>query len=141
MRTTFLLHVNALIAFIDPRHVDHKVAHDWFARGPARVGHLPDAQNGVLHIVGHPRYSNSQGSPVVMTQLMAKLYALAGHMFCPDDISLLDKTQVDASRPPASGQVTDSYLLALACAHGGQLASLDRRRSPMPCAAARRVCS
>jgi hypothetical protein len=29
----------------------------------------------------------------------------------------------------ASGQVTDSYLLALAVAHGGQLASLDRRLS------------
>ena len=90
--TTFLLDVNALIAFIDPGHVDYKVTHDWFARGPARVGHLPDAQNGVLQIVGHPRYPNSQGSPVVMTQLMANLYALAGHMFCPDDISLLDKT-------------------------------------------------
>ena len=139
--TTFLLDVNALIALIDPGHVDHEVAHDWFARGPARVGHLPDAQNDAPRIIGHPRYLNSQGSPVVMTQLMAKLYALAGHMFCPDDISLLDKTQVDASRPPASGQVTDSYLLALACAHGGQLASLDRRRSPMPCAATRRVCS
>jgi hypothetical protein len=29
-----------------------------------------------------------------------------------------------------TGQVTDSYLLALAAAHGGQLATFDRRLIP-----------
>jgi uncharacterized protein len=45
----------------------------------------------------------------------------------PDDISLLDAQKLDAERLLTAGQVTDSYLLALACAHGGQLASFDRR--------------
>ena len=75
--------------------------------------------HGVLRIVGHPRYPNSPGSPVAMTRFTTKLCALMGHMFWPDDISLLDKTRVDASRLLTSARVTDSYLLALACAHGG----------------------
>lgn len=52
---------------------------------------------------------------------------LPGHVFWPDDIGLLDAERVDAGRLLGSAQVTDTYLLALACAHGGQLASFDRR--------------
>jgi hypothetical protein len=40
---------------------------------------------------------------------------------------LLDPEWIDAGRLLSAGQVTDSYLLALASAHGGQLASFDRR--------------
>jgi hypothetical protein len=36
---------------------------------------------------------------------------------------------VDATQLLASAQVTDSYLLGLAVAHGGRLATLDRRLS------------
>jgi uncharacterized protein len=81
----------------------------------------------VLRIVGHPRYPNSPGTPAAVAQLMTTLRSLAGHEFWPDDISLLDVARVDASRLLSSAQVTDSYLLALACAHGGQLATFDRR--------------
>jgi predicted nucleic acid-binding protein len=39
----------------------------------------------------------------------------------------LDTEQLDPSRLFSSGQVTDTYLLALAHAHGGRLATFDRR--------------
>jgi uncharacterized protein len=58
---------------------------------------------------------------------MARFCASPGHSFWPDDMSLLDPQRVDADRLLNSNQVTDSYLLALACARGGQLASFDRR--------------
>ena len=58
---------------------------------------------------------------------MAGFRALPGHVFWPDDISLHDSQHVDATLLQNSGQLTDSYLLALACAHGGQLASFDAR--------------
>ena len=58
---------------------------------------------------------------------MTKLRSLPGNVFWPDNISLLDTERVDAARLLSSGRVTDSYLLALACAHSGQLASFDRR--------------
>jgi len=126
--TTFLLDVNVLIALIDSTHVQHDTAHDWFGRqGRDAWATCPLTQNGVLRIVGHPRYPNSPGSPVAVVQLMARLCAAPGHVFWPDDVSLLDSKRVDAKRLLSSGQVTDSYLLALACAHDGQLATLDRR--------------
>jgi len=126
--STYLLDVNVLIALIDPAHVQHDAAHAWFAA----TGHhdwatCPLTENGVLRIVGHPRYPNSPGNPSAVAPLMASLRALPGHVFWPDDISLHDPQHVNATLLQSSGQLTDSYLLALACAHGGQLASFDAR--------------
>jgi uncharacterized protein len=127
---TFLLDVNVLIALIDPTHVSHAGAHRWFAQaGSASWATCPITENGVLRIVGSPRYPNTPGSPAVVAAVLGRLRALPGHVFWPDDISLLDRRRVAADRLLAAGQVTDTYLLALAVAHGGQLASLDRRLS------------
>ena len=127
---TFLLDVNVLIALIDPTHVSHGDVHRWFAlEGSASWATCPMTENGVLRIVGNPRYPNTPGSPAVVAVVLGRLRALPGHVFWPDDISLLDRRHVAAEQVLAAGQVTDSYLLALAVAHGGRLASLDRRLS------------
>jgi toxin-antitoxin system PIN domain toxin len=124
----YLLDVNVLIALIDPAHVHHDQAHVWFAkRGRAAWASCPVTQNGVLRIVGHPRYPGSPGAPASVAPLLAELCAMPGHVFWPDDVSLLNRDVCDTSRLLAVGQVTDTYLLALACAHKGQLATLDRR--------------
>ncbi len=60
---------------------------------------------------------------------MVQLRALPGHVFWPDDISLVDPAKVDPAQILTSAQVTDSYLLALAVSHGGRLATFDRRLS------------
>jgi hypothetical protein len=49
-----------------------------------------------------------------------------GHTFWPDDISLFDSKRIDADRLLDPAQVTDTYLLALAAAHRGQLPTFDR---------------
>ena len=124
--TRYLLDVNVLIALIDPTHVQHDRAHEWFAaQGHEAWATCPLIENGVLRIVGHPRYPNSPGTPAAVAELMAVLRGLGGHEFWPDDVSLLDSQRIDSSRLLNSGQVTDSYLLALACAHDGQLATFD----------------
>ena len=74
-----------------------------------------------------PATPNSPGTTAAVAPLVATLRTLPGHVFWPDDISLLDTAEVDASRLLSAAQVTDSYLLALAGAHQGQLASFDRR--------------
>jgi predicted nucleic acid-binding protein len=61
---------------------------------------------------------------------MARLRALSGHVFWPDDLSLIESDVVDASRIATPAHVADTYLLALAVANNGQLATLDRRLSP-----------
>lgn len=126
--TTYLLDVNVLIALIDAEHVQHRDAHEWFSRiGRQSFATCPVTENGLLRIVGHARYPASPGTPAAVAPSLATLRALPGHVFWGDDISLLDDRWVDAGRLLHHSQVTDTYLLALAAARGGQLATLDRR--------------
>ena len=126
--TRFLLDINVLIALIDPAHVQHNRAHAWFAaKGQRAWATCPLTENGVLRIVGHPRYPNSPGSPASVAGLLAGFRELPGHAFWPDDVSLLDGQHVNRARLLDSAHVTDSYLLALARAHHGQLATFDQR--------------
>jgi toxin-antitoxin system PIN domain toxin len=128
--TTFLLDVNVLIALIDPAHVGHEAAHRWFeAQGRKGWATCPLTENGVIRIVSHPNYPGAPASPAAVVAIVAELRSLAGHIFWPDDISLVGTEQVEAERILTSGQVTDSYLLALAVAHDGHLATFDRRIS------------
>jgi uncharacterized protein len=123
----YLLDVNVLIALIDPAHVQHDRAHDWFGRSGRKAwATCPLTQNGVLRIVGHPRYPNTPGTPAAVAELMTRLLALPEHEFWPDDVTLLDGHRVDGTRLLDPAQVTDTYLLALAAAHRGQLATFDR---------------
>lgn len=127
---TFLLDANVLIALIDPAHVQHDTAHEWFAqRGNQNWATCPLTENAVLRIVGHARYPNSPGTPMAVAPLLASICALPGHVFWPDDISLLDARKINLAHLLTPGQVTDSYLLALARTNGGQLATFDCRLS------------
>jgi toxin-antitoxin system PIN domain toxin len=127
---TYLLDVNVLIGLIDPTHVSHEAAHGWFeAEGSQSWASCPITQNGVLRIVSHPAYPNAQASPAAVAHILQKLLHLPGHVFWLDDISLLDRRHIDTGRLLTHKQVTDTYLLALAAAHGGKLATLDRRLS------------
>ena len=123
-----MLDINVLIALLDPAHVQHNKAHEWFAKfGKNAWATCPLTQNGVLRIVGHPRYPNSPGTPAAVAELMATFLAHPAHEFWPDGITLMDRRHVHVARLLNSAQVTDSYLLALAVAHGGKLATFDRQ--------------
>ncbi len=126
--TPYLLDVNVLIALIDPGHVQHDAAHDWFEElGKQAWATCPLTENGVLRIVGHKNYPNSPGSPAAVAPLLIGLCTLPGHTFWPDDISIISASAFEPGRLLSSSQVTDSYLLALAVRHSGKLATLDRR--------------
>jgi len=127
---TFLLDVNVLIALIDPTHISHDAAHDWFGReGRLSWATCPMTENGVMRIVGHANYPNTPGSPAQVAAVISRVRNQPGHAFWPDDISLVAADHVDQAQILTSGQVTDSYLLALAVAHQGRLATFDRRLS------------
>jgi hypothetical protein len=125
--TRFLLDVNVLIALIDPAHMQHDNAHNWFsAQGKRAWATCPLTENGIVRVVGHARYPNSPGTPAAVAELVQVLRGLGGHEFWADDISLLDPDHIEVTRLLESSQVTDSYLLALATAHGGKLVTFDR---------------
>ncbi|MBL8553946.1 MAG: VapC toxin family PIN domain ribonuclease [Phenylobacterium sp.] len=123
-----LLDVSVLIALLDTRHVQHENAHRWFAeRGRRGFATCPIVENGALRILGNPRYAGSPGSPAAVIPSLNSLRAIGDHSFWPDELSLLDSPHVDAAKLGAAGQVTDTYLLALAVSRGGRLATLDRK--------------
>src|SRR3546814_16836539 len=122
---TFLLDVNVLIALIDPAHVGHDAAHLWFEReGRKDWASCPITQNGVVRIVGHPRYPNTPGSPAEAADIVGKLCLLDGHSFRPDDISLFGHSPLDPAVITTTAPVTDRYLLALRVAPPGKPAPL-----------------
>ena len=126
----YLLDVNVLIALIDPAHTFSDLAHDWFAADEERLwASCPLTQNGAVRILGSARYPGGPGGPAGAAELVAGLCAHPRHVFWPDDINLLTHPGLDISMVSASGQVTDTYLLALAVSKGGRLATLDRRLS------------
>jgi predicted nucleic acid-binding protein len=62
-------------------------------------------------------------------KLLGALSRLGNHTFWPDSISILDAALINSAKLATPGRVTDTYLLALAGANEGRLATLDRRLS------------
>ncbi|HQR80525.1 MAG TPA: PIN domain-containing protein [Actinomycetota bacterium] len=124
---TALLDVNVLVALLDPRHVFHDVAHHWFGSRTDDWATCPITENGTIRVISHPRYPNSTGTASSAAELVSRLRGLPGHVFWADAVSLVDRAVCDTSRLTTSGQVTDSYLLALAVANSGRLATFDQR--------------
>ncbi|MGD1036484.1 MAG: TA system VapC family ribonuclease toxin [Roseiarcus sp.] len=129
---TFLLDVNVLIALVDASHVSHEAAHDWFAReGHLRWATCPITENGLVRILGNPKYPNALATPAEAMALLAQLASLPGHIFWPDDVSLRNAARFAPAKILTTGQIADSYLLALAASKGGMLATLDRHFSTL----------
>ena len=127
---TVLLDVNVIIALIDPWHVEHRAAHVWFDdEGCRSWATCPIVENGVIRIVGNPKYPNWPGSPAMAAGVLAKARHYPGHVFWPDELSLVSAPHIDVSGLLTSAQVTDTYLLALAVSRGGRFATFDRRLS------------
>jgi toxin-antitoxin system PIN domain toxin len=122
-----LLDVNVLVALFDPDHIHHEVAHDWFAENRHRGwATCPVTENGFLRVLTHPAY----GSPVAsVSDLVERLRAFCGtegHLFWPDGVSLRDENVFDTAAAISHRQLTDIYLVGVALAHRGALATFDR---------------
>ena len=125
-----LLDVNVLIALVDPQHVHHEPSHRWFQdHGGHGWATCPLTQNALLRILGNPRYPNSPGGPLVVMPLLQKLLAHPTHVFWPDALSWDSAGVFVGDGLLHHGQITDTYLLALAVHHQGRLVSFDSRLS------------
>jgi toxin-antitoxin system PIN domain toxin len=121
-----LLDINVLLALLDADHVDHRKARRWI-EAEIEYGWASCAltQNGFVRILSQPRYP-SPVEPAVAIERLARATASEYHEFWPCALSLLDGDVIDRTRLHSSRQVTDAYLLALAVAREGRLATFDR---------------
>jgi toxin-antitoxin system PIN domain toxin len=121
-----LLDINVLVALLDCDHVHHETARMWLER-EIDYGWASCAitENGFVRVVSQPRYP-SPIAPHEAVSLLAGAVATEHHAFWPCDKSILDEAVVDRHRLHGPRQVTDAYLLALAVAHGGRLATFDQ---------------
>lgn len=126
----YLLDVNVLIAVIDGNHVHHARATDWFVEHAQRAWlACPTVENGTIRIMSGSRYGSTTFSPAEITKQLQLLMHETIHTFVADDLSLVNMNSVNWQALKRSGQITDTYLLALSVANGALLATMDYRLS------------
>ena len=123
-----LLDVNVWVALLDEAHVFHAQALAFIQRDGVQIATCPLVENGVIRVLNLPNYSLH--GPVGFEAVSAKLAEICAgldHVFWPDDVSLRNPGHMAWPRIFGHSQITDAYLLALAVAHQGCLATLDHR--------------
>lgn len=122
-----LLDVSVLVALFDPAHVYHEAAHRWFGRNRSEGwASCPLTENGCARILSNPAYPGNWTTLEDAAARLARFRASGDHFFWEDSISLCDGERFDWRASAGWRQLTDVYLLALARARGGRLATLDR---------------
>jgi toxin-antitoxin system PIN domain toxin len=125
----WLLDVNALIALISPRHIDHTRMHRWFAKhSPKGWATCPIVENGAIRIISQPSFAAGPYSPTEASHALSAVWRANArdHRFWSDNVSLTDDTLFSVTKVISPKQVTDAYLLGLAAKHGARLVSFDR---------------
>lgn len=122
-----LLDVNVLIALMDPEHAFHERAHAWWAANQKEGwASCPITENGLVRIMSNPGYSpNTRFSPGDLISRLSDFSEKTNHQFWVDGISVRDRTIFATDRIHSSRKLTDLYLLALAVANKGRLATFD----------------
>ena len=120
-----LLDVNVIVALFDPNHIHHEPAHRWFAEHRASGwATCPLTENSVVRVLSNPAYSSVAERPQEIARRLGIFRISSDHVFWPDDVSICDTTLFSLS--VGHRQLTDIYLLGLATAHDGCLATFDR---------------
>ena len=122
-----LFDVNFIIALLDPDHVHHSAAHDWWSANRKHGwASCPITENGVIRILSNPNYSPGLNlKPGDLIENLRSFTSDSDHDFWPDDISLRNEDLFVAERIHGTRQLTDIYLLALAIENGGRLVTFD----------------
>ncbi len=122
-----LLDVNILIARADTSHPYHQLAKDWMFSNTQGWATCAITENGLLRILGNPKYPGNGASNPKMAALALRgmIRSIEGHLFFTENLSLLTPSiSLDGVTP---AQLTDIYLLALAVKHKAKFLTLDRR--------------
>ena len=122
-----LLDVNILVALAWPNHIFHHSARTWF-RKQSRSGWAtcPTTENGFIRVSSNARVISEAKSPREAALFLKDLTAIKGHVFWPEESSIVDDRWINLETIHTYRQVTDAHLLSLALRHEGRLATFDR---------------
>ena len=126
---TCLLDVNVLLAIAWPHHTHHGIAHQWWqSAGLAKWATSTQTQLGFVRVSCNSKFAPTPATPSQALQLLQQMMARKDHEFWPEAPGGVADAEVARrlSDSLTHGHVTDAYLAALACYHGGQVATLDR---------------
>lgn len=124
-----LLDVNVLLANCLEAHEQHLAVRAWFRRNPA----MPFAtcaltEISLIRLLMNPAIHAEPMDAATGMELLGHLHRHSLHRYL-DRLPSPHEPEVDRylSRIHGYRQVTDAYLLAIAIAHGGKLATFDRK--------------
>ena len=113
-----LLDASLLIALAVGDHVHHGPAEEWSIAHPAPLATCPITQGSLVRFLVRGGASGEEAR-----RFLIEVVADDRHRLWPADLAF---EAVDLGSVVGHRQVTDAYLVALARAHGGRLATLDR---------------
>ena len=121
-----LLDVNVLIALIDPYHIHHEAADNWFAHN-RQQGWATCAvtENGLVRVCCKPSYQGTRATLKDGVASLRRLCEMQSHVFWSELLSIRDSRIFRWNHVQGYRQLTDLYLLALAVINGGKLATFD----------------
>ena len=122
-----LLDVNVLVALFDAAHVHHEAAHAWFGKNCRDGwGTCPVTENALVRILSNPAYPGRRTTLADAVSRLRQFCSHDDHSFWPDAVSIRTPDSFRTNHIQGHRQVTDVYLLALAVANDGRLATFDR---------------
>jgi predicted nucleic acid-binding protein len=122
MEVDHLLDACVLIALADKLHTAHRAANSWFDKTrEGRFATCPITQMALLRYMAraYPELSFHLAKNV-----LRRISDLPTHEFWPDNYDCLS---LPAKGILSHNHLTDAYLVSLAQARGGRVATLDRR--------------
>lgn len=122
-----LLDVNVLVALFDPTQVFHEAAHGWFRRERAfGWATCPLTETGLVRALSNPTYPGRRTTLEDAAKRLERFRHSGDHVFWPDAPSVCDGATFRLEQVGGHRGLTGAYLLAVAVAKGGRLATFDR---------------
>ena len=127
-RPRLLLDVNVWIALLDDAHIHNATAHQLIAQAGLKIASCAMVENGVLRVLNLPGYSKYAAPGfIAVRDKLREIYAQIDCEHWDLGLSLIRSESINWTRVMGHNQITDAYLLALAIAQNGALATLDHR--------------
>ena len=121
-----LLDVNVLVALFDPSHVHLEAGHAWLgANRKHRWATCALTENAFVRVLSNPAYPGSRTTVEDATARLRTFCSERRHVFWTDSVSVREDGRFRWNHVQGHRQLTDVYLLALAVANEGRLATFD----------------